>query len=311
MKISVVALLALFLISGRAISQCCTAGNPSGSSQSVQSLEDNSLNISLFHTYSYSDTYFNGYKKLDKQYMESYLNFSSLSVSYQWSQDLRITAEIGFFENKAQQFIDDDYLRYSDGLGDLNLGANYVLYSGLDFNVKQTLVVTLPIGNFNQEYDGVILPIDLQPSSGNAKVKLGLSYDHSFFDTPFFIMVSTSAEMSQMLETDNSFHKYGNLYDLAFLLNYHFDIGLSLGFNSRIEYREKALSGSKSVNNTYSYINATGGVIAFLSPRLTYNLPFGIGLVLQYNQPIYKNVNSEQLTNKYSFIAGISRSFSL
>jgi hypothetical protein len=117
-----------------------------------------------------------------------------------------------------------------------------------------------------------------------------------------------SFELSQFIETSTSKYKYGNLYNLSLIGAYQIMDELDGRLQLRCEIRDKALNESKGQPNQYSFINATGGVIAFVSPQLNYSIA-NIGTVsLQFNFPFYKNVNSEQLTNKYSFQIGISKS---
>jgi hypothetical protein len=83
----------------------------------------------------------------------------------------------------------------------------------------------------------------------------------------------------------------------------------------RCEMRERALTGTiddlppdRTKNNQYTFINASGGVIAYVSPQVTFSLLGDWSLTLQYNFPFYKNVyGAEQLTNRHSMMASISR----
>lgn len=312
-KIHLTALVVAFILfqSNELHAQCCTAGNPSSSFQSLFLSESNSLSIALHHTYSFSDTYYIGTEKQSKTYKESFFNFSSLNITYQINDGITTFLELGYFADKSEKFVDDDYIRFANGLGDINAGIVYAFPIESNFKLRQLVAVSLPVGEFNQEFDGVILPIDLQASSGNAKFKIGLSIDYSFSDIPFYVLLGSNVEFSQMLETENSYHKYGNLYDLNLLIGYPISDSFYASLSNRIEYRDKALSGSKVDNNIYSFVYASGGLLAFLSPKLSVRLPWESTLSIQFNQPIAKNVNSEQLTNKFSFTAGFSKSIRL
>jgi copper chaperone CopZ len=275
------------------------------------------LNVSASYLHSYSDTYYKGINTSDKQFFvtdmkDSYIDFSSLALSYGLTSKLRITADIGYFFDKTQQF-DGGYTRYTEGLADATVGIAYDTYRSDDdlFSLIQTFRVTLPVGDFRQEYDDIVLPIDFQPSSGNYKFNIGINFVKRFNDSRFYLMSANSMEMSQMIETNNNtYHKYGNLYNLSLTGAYSFTDYLSGLLQLRCEIRERALNGSKTTDVNYRFINASGGTFLYLSPQVNFNLPLGLGLSLQYNQPVYKNVNGEQLTNHYSFSAGISRSFS-
>jgi copper chaperone CopZ len=130
-----------------------------------------------------------------------------------------------------------------------------------------------------------------------------------FGNSGFSLYSFNSMELSQFIETSTSKYKYGNLYNLSLLGAYQITDELGGLLQFRAEIRDKALNGSKSQDNQYSFINATGGLIAFVSPQLNYTIAKEWTLSLQFNYPFYKNVNGEQLTNTYSAQAGISKSF--
>jgi len=290
--------------------QCCAAGNPSSTNCSIDQGGKNSLQVSYFHMYSTSDVYYDGVNQSNYKYATSDFNFSSLALSYGITNDLRLTADLGYFLNKSQTFT-NGYNRQTSGLSDATFGISYQTYKSTDklFDITQSLRFTVPVGQFNQEFDGVILPIDFQPSSGNFKYNLGLVLSKRFSGSPFSLVSVNSMEVSQFIETENSRYKYGNLYNVSLIGRYVFEFGLTASLQMRCEVREKALNGPKSQDNTFNYINASGGVVAFISPQLSYNLYKDFGFTLQYNHPLYKNVNGLQLTNKYSISAGLSKSF--
>jgi len=149
----------------------------------------------------------------------------------------------------------------------------------------------------------------LQPSSGNYKYNLGISFLKRFAESNFSLLSVNSFEMSQAIETENTVHKYGNLYNLSLIGKYQLSSFIAALVQLRGEIREKALTGTKSQNNQYSYINASGGTLMFLSPQIMFNINNAWFFSLQWNQPVYKNVNGEQLTNNYSLSANISKSF--
>lgn len=301
-------ILSICFINNNIYSQCCAAGNPSSLNCSINgSTGKDILNINFAHIYSVSDTYFNGVENLGKKYKQSDFNFSYLNLTYGISNKLRITADLGYFINKSETI--SNYNRLTQGIADATLGLIYNTYKSDDkmFDLFQTAKITLPIGQFKQEYDGIVLPIDFQPSSGNYKYNIGLIASKRFEKSDFSLNSTISIEESETIETESTFHKYGNLYNISLsgICNIYQNItGL---LQLRAEYREKALSGLKSKNNIYSYIPASGGTLLYISPQINYNIN-NWNFSAQLSLPIYKNVNGEQLTNKYYFTFGISKS---
>ena len=86
--------------------QCCVAGNPVSTSDGHESGGKNSLDISIGDMISYSDTYFERTKVLkDFKYIkDSYFNFNSLSLSYGLTDKFQVSAEMGYYTSKIQNF---------------------------------------------------------------------------------------------------------------------------------------------------------------------------------------------------------------
>ena len=306
-----IGVIALALPAQRAAAQCCTAGNPASTNCNLAENGKGMLNLTLSYMSSFSDTYFRGTNRLEKTYLESNFDYSSLALSYGLSSDARVTADVGYFFDKAQRFVDADYTRYARGISDVTLGLSYTTFTSSDrlFDLIQTARVTIPVGEFNQEYDGVVLPIDFQPSSGNYRYSLGLILSKRFDNSPFSLVSVNSIELSQAIETRTTYHKYGNLYNLSVIGGYVIAPWIQGLLQLRFEMRDRALTGTIGQNdNRYSFIDASGGVTAFVSPQISLAAFSGWTLSLQYNLPFYKNAyGQEQLTNRHSILAFISR----
>lgn len=304
-------LISIFLISEQkdAFSQCCTAGNPINTNTQISYNNSNILNVSASYIRSYSDTYYKATDALSKKYIESYFNFLSINLGYSLTDELQLTGDIGYFIDKSQKFVNSDYTRYANGIADAGLGLSYHAFSSEDglININESAKVTLPIGQFNQEYDGVVLPIDLQPSSGNLRYNFGLMLSKSFENTNFAIISSNTAEFSQAVITDNTYHKYGNLYNASLIGVYKINSMFTGMLQARWEMRERALSGPKSGN--LNYLNSSGGVVGYISPQIAFNMMDKMMCNFQFHYPFYKNIyGDEQLTNKYMMAFNISKS---
>lgn len=301
-----------------AVGQCCAAGNPVSTNCGVPNLGGSGmLDVTYSFIHSSSDTYYRGTRALDKVYAESSFDYSSLALSYGVSDRLRLNLELGYYFNKSQQFINSDYTRYATGISDGTLGISYRTYESDDnlFEIQQTARVTIPLGAFDQEYDGVILPIDFQPSSGNFRYNIGLGLSRRFEDSDFMLLSFGSVEFSQAIETRNTYHKYGNLYNAALMGVYRISPLLQGMLQLRYEIRDRALTGSlgtgsgaESRSAQLAHLNASGGVVAFIAPQITVNAFNAWTLSLQYNYPIYKNIyGEEQLTTRHSVSVSLSR----
>jgi hypothetical protein len=297
-----------------AAAQCCTAGNPVNTNCALTADGAHMLTISWSYMYAESDAYYRGTQRLDKSYAESNIDYSSLALSYAVSDKLRLTADLGYYLDKSQRFVQSDYTRYARGISDATLGIGYTAYATDDrlFEFVQTARVTIPVGSFDQEYDGVVLPIDFQPSSGNYRYSLGVILGKRFVDSDFSLLSSASVEFSQAIETRNTYHKYGNLYLASLMGIYRIAPSLQAMLQLRGEMRDRALNGTigpgSTATNQLSFLNSSGGVIAYLAPQVAVSLFNGWLLSFQYNYPVYRNIyGEEQLTNRHSVSLGLSR----
>lgn len=288
--------------------QCCVAGNPVSTSDGHESGGKNSLDISLGDMFSYSDTYYTGSKVLDnyKYIKDSYFNFSSLSLSYGFTDKLKISAEMGYYTSKIQNFDFGDgqkFNRKAYGLADGSIGVSYQIFSNKSksFSVTPTLRATLPIGTFDQIYNQVVLPIDLQPSSGGYKYECGLMFFKHFENTDISIVSANTFEYSQRINTERTNYKYGNLYNFSLLGIYNISKPVTGILKFRAQIRDKAIDDANNI------IEATGGFVLFITPQIEIKFLDSWKLSLQYETPIYRDLNGIQLGNKYAVNARISK----
>jgi hypothetical protein len=285
--------------------QCCAAGNPISGDGSAGGTGKNIFEASLYYQHSYSDTYFNGTNKSDYKYIDySFYNFTSLRLAYGVSNKVKLSAELGYFFSKAQAF-DFGFDRNAHGIGDLVLGIQYFAYRNpiRKIDIFPSFDLTLPVGNFDQMDGVVILPIDLQPSSGSFKYKVGLLVSKRYMQDKLAFFLSGSAEISQRINTDRTNYKYGNLYHLSLYGSYKIFRRLTGAVQIRGQIRDKASDSNKET------LQSTGGKYVFIAPQLRYNFWRSWNLSAAFDYPIYKNTNGNQLTNKYAFSFRLSKTF--
>jgi hypothetical protein len=267
------------------------------------------LNIGLSYMYSYSDKYFDGSSPSNYKYIDnSYFNFTSFKASYNFSNEFSLNSNLGFFINKAQNFdfgANQQFSRNAFGLGDASIGFSYLIFNENEnlLNVLPSFNVTLPIGIFDQKDGAVVLPIDIQPSSGSYRYNLGLSMSKYFEDFNLIVISSNFFEYSQRIETVRTHYKYGDLYNLALSGIYIINESTSAGLEFRNQIRTKSEDKDKKI------INATGGYVVFLTPSINYNIFNDLSLNAQFELPVYKNMNGIQLTNNFATTINLSYIF--
>jgi outer membrane putative beta-barrel porin/alpha-amylase len=297
-------LLLFILITSEISAQCCAAGNPISDDGSPGGDGKYKFEAGIFGSYSYSDIYFEGNKKSDYEYIDySYFIYSSVNVSYGITDKLKFLAEIGYFFAKSQYFVFDQN-RNATGLGDLVIGGQYLAYRNNEkqFNVFPRFKLTIPVGEFDQIDGSVVLPIDIQPSSGSYKYHFGLLFSKLYMGGNLAMFFDNSFEISQRIVTDRTNYKYGNLLNNSLYAGYKFAHNFTFALQLRSQYRNKASNKNKEL------INATGGHVLFLSPQLRYNFLKTWNITVKYDYPFYKNMNGTQLTNNYVFSLKLSKS---
>jgi len=306
----ILGLLCIVSFSQQINAQCCSAGNPA-SNGGTGNMAKNSLSISSTYINSFSDTYYVGDVIYDGETWISHLentkfDFGLLNLSYGLSNKLSISTELGYFINKSMDYTLIDATRKAGGLGDAAIDLKYQIANLKKHlaSITASVKTSVPIGHFDQIDKNVILPIDIQPSSGSFKLKTSLSLSKRFYGSKFSLNSFISTELSQRINTDRTDYKYGNLYSFVFSTSHNTTKKINTGLGLNFTLREKAI-------NRDIIVESTGGTFINVQPRISYLLPENFGITTSVNIPIYRNVNGIQLTNKYILVLGVSKGFSL
>lgn len=299
----------ILFYSTEGVAQCCSAGNPVGGDLIQSGIGKQNLRVSAQYRHSFSDQYYSADHAEDvPQINFSRFNFVSVQMMYGITSKFNVIAEAGYFMDKSQSVaIQGNHLLTTRGLGDLALAGKYMFYTSpnktKEFNL--TAGVKLPVGAFDQEMDGVVLPLSLQPSNGAVKFTASVYYQMRPVGKKWGFFLISSLESSTTIQSRNFYYHYGNVYLNSLSISYKAGKNTSLVLQNRLECRGK----DKREQNLE--VASTGSVVLFLSPVLRYHLLQNWEMTLQADFPVYKYVKGSQLTNKYSFSVGISRQISL
>ena len=283
--------------------QCCAAGNPITADGSAGGGGKNILEVQALYKHSFSDTYYKGTSKSDYEYIDySSFDFTSLRLAYGITERLKASVELGYFFSKTQTFV-FGYDRSAHGIGDGVIGLQYNAWRNQEIQMDLFPYVrfTIPVGEFDQMNGPVVLPIDIQPSSGSYKYMLGALLSKRFSEGKVAVFIDGSAEFSQRINTERTNYKYGNLYNVSLYGSYKVFENLTAAVQFRSQTREKAS------NKNHELVNATGGHVIFLTPQLRYNFFTFWNVSMIYEYPFYKNMNGTQLTNTYAVTVRLSR----
>ncbi len=304
-----IAVLFIF-ISNELDAQCCAAGNPAGGDVTLEGQQESLLRLFVFYDYSLSKDYFSGTSQVEMPSMKnSYFDFLNFTAIYGITNRWSIHTEAGYFINKVQnlRIQNQDRQIKAHGFGDIGVNARYDVYQSFNPSVRWIVSggVRFPVGAFNEEMNGAMIPVALQPSSGAFKYNANSYTSYQFPNTRFGIFTFIMFEYSSTIRKDFLVHRYGNYFQLAFAGTFQasdniFIIGRLWG-----EWR-----GQDIRDDQYSVISSGSNLILF-SPRVFLNFQENWQFISTIDIPLYKNVNGYQLTKFGSLQIGLSHSFRL
>jgi len=305
-QISVYLLIVLFATVGIKIhAQCCSAGNPLSTESDLVNSGVKNLKIGVNYRHSFSNTFYSENQALEIGIIDkANYNFTDINLSYGIFHRATLKAELGYFINKTEKYnIENMNNAIGSGLGDASLQFRYLLYKSFTnkWELSGGLGIKLPVGVFDQEVNNVKLPITVQPSSGSFKYFANAFFHKSKGNLALYSLASI--EVSQTIDSDNFYWKYGNVYALNTGAIYNWKNKLSAGIQLRGELRERSSRENKQT------VEASGGFIMYCAPLLSAKIAKGYYAMCSINIPVYKYVNVLQLTNAYSFSIGFQRKF--
>ncbi len=287
------------ILSIKGFGQCCSAGNPLGSNGINDGLPVKEWQFMTSYRHSLSKQYYHKDHKVDVPLVDkSYYDYQSLSVGYGILKWMNINAEIGYFYNKTQilepgQVTDEIRAK---GIGDLAVNLRFLPVKSLR-KYSQLIVsggVRIPVGAFDEQIDGVTVPVSLQPSSGALKINTSLYYSTPVISPDFSINSFAIYEYSNTIEEGYFIYQYGDFFQISSGMQYNVKKLLSFSLNLKYEFRGKDQRENELV------VESSGSHLVLINPQITYNFKRGWSVMLLSDLPVYKYVNGEQLTNSYA-----------
>ncbi len=167
-------LITLALNNKISFAQCfASPGNPIAGSSNLGVLDEGIIRAVGFYQYNLLDNYYEGSNRIkwDKPsaISSAYYNYGGFSIGYGITQKFTVETEIGYFFNKTQnyKYIDEDLA--AGGLSNAIISGKYNIYRDYGNNIELSLSAgaKIPLSLEPKRVDGVEVPIDVQPSTGN------------------------------------------------------------------------------------------------------------------------------------------------
>lgn len=303
--IRILIILFFFIIASSqdSLAQCCSAGNPFFYGEQAN-LERKQLQIIAGYKYSLSEQYYHEDEKVDIDFIDkAYFNYLNLQLIYGLTRKISIQTDLGYFMNRTEQYKKEDWETVNGyGIGDAGLTIRYLVYKSFvrKLSIIPSLGVKFPIGVFDQEVDHVKLPITVQPSSGSFKYLLNLFINKSFKNPKFNLGFFGSAEFPQLINSENFYYKYGNMYLFSLVGSYYLSDKLTLGLELRSENRNNATRENDQL------VESSGYNIVYAVPHISYAFAKKWFIAINADIPVYRYYNGIQLANKFAVSARLS-----
>jgi hypothetical protein len=277
--------------------QCCNAGNPSSFSFGDQvSLKARNIQASTAYKYGYSRKYFSGNKPIDLGFSApASFSFMNIAAAFGISSKFTLLADAGYFFNKKQENPEPFPADRGYGLGDATFNLRYRIIKSMKHQMELIVHagVRLPAGVFDQEKEGVKLPITVQPSSGSFVYLGGIDIAKSLKDSKWKFYSSLSMEFPQWIDSKNFYYRYGNLYNISIASAYLISRKLLPSIQLQAEFRNHA----KREEN--AQVDASGYKILFFTPMFETELFKQFSMQVYADFPIYRYFEGIQLSNSY------------
>jgi hypothetical protein len=291
-------LVILLSASQDSLAQCCSAGNPDFYSNQAN-LGHKELQVIAGFQNSLSDQYFSKEKKVDIDFIDkAKFNFLSLQFVYGLSQRITIKTDLGYFLDRSEQYKKADWAPIKGfGLGDAGLSIKYLAYKSFvrKISIIPSVGIKIPIGVFDQEVDHVKLPITVQPSSGSFKYLASIYVSKTLKNNKFNLGFLASVEFPQLINSENFYYKYGNMYLFSVLGSYKLSKNFTLGLEIINKNRAKAQREDKQI------VASSGYKLLYAIPHLGFNFAKKFSVSANVDLPVYRYYNGIQLGNAYAF----------
>jgi len=295
-------------------SQCCSPGTPIGGEANQGVLDAKTLKILTFLKSSSSNDYYAGDQITKPSLLDKGgFNFLGFNLSYGINNRLTIDSELGYFINKTQEYLFGNYQLTGSGLSDISFITKYKAYFNKDkqLEVVSGIGIKIPIGQYQQRSEGVLLPIDVQPTNGAYGYIISIFIYKGYIEKNlrFFLTSRATIAPHDVAYTEINpvkYYNYGDLYTFSLFTSYNLSVKWNVILQTRYELRtqDKYKFGNES---NYQPFTSSGGHKFFLVPQINYNILPKWYLSLLFDYPVYQYYNMKQLGTGYAFGVNISR----
>ncbi len=290
--------------------QCfATPGNPVGGAENIGVMMKNHLRVQSSFRYHKASNYYKG----DSPYLghkrtldEAYFSYGGILAAYGITNRITVELDAGYFFNKTQEYLKWDGTLTGYGPSNMTAMVKYALYQDMLNRIEFTLGAggKIPLSRTYQRVDGVVLPIDLQPSTASYGLRA-----QSF-------LVKENSIGSWRLFWINRYEKnFENPYN--FLFGDHFSSAIFYSKHTHLEASQRFKHWTLILQARYEFndqnirngqlVEASGGHLAIIAPQVNCSIDQTWNLSLLFEKVIYRYYNHVQLGGNYSVGVQLSR----
>jgi hypothetical protein len=252
------------------------------------------------------------------QEIEDYTSTRITTAALTYTSDTwSVTANLPFVQRKHGTFgsgaypATTNYLSSSDnGVGDISFIGRYTGFSagkasGLIAGIK------LPTGSTGATFNDGVTPLDrsLQIGTGSTDIILG-AYTTGSIDTYGWFAQGTVQHAVATKTVAGQDFRPGDAYSLNTGIRYaRFGSRFSPMLQLNIIHRQADSGAGATPPDALSGGPATGGTLVYLAPGIMARVGGGTSVYGFVQLPLYQNVNSLQLSARYTLSLGVRQSF--
>ncbi len=293
-------------------------GNPVAGTSNAGSLQKKLFRTSLYHRYSYSDTYRTGSKITGfSLYEKANYNYLGLTLAYGLTDKITIESETGYFVNKTIHYNsslilpESEYTKSGFGLSHTLISLKYLIIPDNKHPIRWAIGAggRIPLRQQPQYENNSLLPQDVQPSNMAFGIALQSFFVHenSFKGRRIFLI----NRYEYYFENSQQFQWGQVLYNsLFYSKRLHFkQQWLTENWTGILQLRHEYRTHNYNYLLTSPKVAGSGNNLIFITPQLNYTHHEILNISFLADIPVYQYYNETQLSNKFSFTLNITRDF--
>lgn len=286
-------------------SQCFSAANPVGGSSNLLVLDKKTLRFIGFYRNAFSNRYFEGSSHSDFDLVKKAgYNYVGTILAYGLFQKLTFETEWGYYLNKTYHFEEEKLTGRGFNNTVISLKFRILTNYPKRFYISGSLGAKVPLTMNPKEMNGIILDVDLQPSTNafGGVAQVFAVKENSEKGMRYFLISRYEYNMPNRND-----YQLGQAFITSLFVSKHLpDHWLPGDWTTLIQLRNE--TRTKNYRGGVSE-ESTGGTVFLLSPQVNYFIHEKWNLSLIFDIPVYQYFNGTQLAYNYAFTVNISHDF--